>query len=90
MGLQSAISSILKTNELEIHQYEELEKNSKKEKSVALVAEKEEKEEKALKSVVASKASNINACERKNEDGKKKGKMIEENEEPSTQDELDA
>ncbi|XP_063949970.1 uncharacterized protein LOC135152795 [Daucus carota subsp. sativus] len=78
---------ILKTYELEIQQDEELEKSSKKEKTVALVAEKEEEEEKALKSV--AKTSNNITGEGKNEAGKNKGKAIEENEEPTAQDELD-
>ena len=56
---------------------------------MALVAEKEEEEGKALKSMVAGKASSSNACEGKNEAGKNKGKIIEDNEEFSTQDELD-
>ncbi|XP_063942761.1 uncharacterized protein LOC135150404 [Daucus carota subsp. sativus] len=78
---------ILKTYELEIQQDEELEKNSKKEKTVALVAEKEEEGEKTLKSVV--KNSSNNTGEGKNEAGKNKGKIIEENKESSAQDELD-
>ena len=77
---------ILKTYELEIQQDEELEKNSKKEKTVALVAEKEEEGEKTLNSVV--KNSSNNTGEGKNEAGKNKGKMIEENKESSVQDEL--
>ena len=56
---------------------------------MALVAEKEEEEEKALKSLFTGKASSSNACEGKNEIGKNRGKIIEENEEFSTQDELD-
>ena len=81
---------ILKNYELEIQQDEELEKSSKKEKTVALVADKDEEEEKALKSTVVGRASSsINVCEAKNEAWKNKGKAIEENDESSTQEQLD-
>ena len=58
---------------------------------MALVAEKDEEEEKALKFVVGGKSTpSSNACEGRSETGKKKkGKLIVENDESSTQDELD-
>ena len=54
---------------------------------MALVVENDEEEEKALKcaSAVAGKSSSSsNVCEGKNETGKNKGKIIEDNDESST------
>ena len=81
---------ILKTYELEIQQNLELEKNSKKEKTKALVVEKDEEQENALKSVVVGISTpSSNTCEGRSEARKNKGKLIEDNDESFTQDELD-
>ena len=79
---------ILKTYELEIQQDEEMEKSSKKEKSVALVAEKSDEKDEPVKNVSANITPSKKSGEGKAEGHKGKSKMVMENEDDSTDEEL--
>ena len=80
---------VLKTYELEIKKDEEMEKGSKKGKTVALVAEKNEEHGTTLQNVNAKDTPSMKAYEERTEAGKGNVKLMEEDDESSTQAELD-